>query len=81
MLVHLCVECGRISINRIAADDDPDTILRVFTDSFELDQGFIDRIEASGIKILQQPDHWLVRMRLYGRNSSFLSLGIESLIP
>src|SRR5215475_14044587 len=33
MLIHQCVECSDISINRIAADDDPDSILSTFQDS------------------------------------------------
>ena len=35
MLIHLCMECGSVSINRIAADDDPSTILSVFEASLE----------------------------------------------
>ena len=34
MLVHECTECGTLSINRIAADDDPENILTIFQDSF-----------------------------------------------
>jgi len=30
MLVHLCADCGDISINRIAADDDADTLLEIY---------------------------------------------------
>lgn len=33
MLVHACTGCGSVSINRIAADDDPKTILEVFRNS------------------------------------------------
>jgi hypothetical protein len=30
MLVHLCRECGKVSINRLAADDDPEKVLEIF---------------------------------------------------
>ncbi|OGO26024.1 MAG: hypothetical protein A2136_02365, partial [Chloroflexi bacterium RBG_16_54_11] len=29
MLVHLCLECNHVSINRIAADDAPDALMRL----------------------------------------------------
>ena len=35
MLIHQCIECGALSINRIAADDDPSTILAIFQGSLE----------------------------------------------
>jgi len=35
MLVHQCIECSALSINRIAADDDPSTILAIFQGSLE----------------------------------------------
>src|SRR5262245_27702571 len=40
MLVHVCVECGSVSINRIAGDDDPDSILEVFYGSLEHDHQY-----------------------------------------
>ena len=36
MLVHLCAVCGDISINRIAADDNSDTLLEIFNISSAL---------------------------------------------
>src|SRR5262245_51293735 len=33
MLIHECMECAALSINRIAADDDSESILRVFQES------------------------------------------------
>lgn len=30
MLIHICTDCESISINRIAADDDPSIVLDVF---------------------------------------------------
>src|SRR5512134_2401456 len=38
MLVHECTECKALSINRIAADDDPETVMAVFQDSLTLVQ-------------------------------------------
>src|SRR5512147_1441348 len=36
MLIHECVECRALSINRIAADDDSETVMAVFEESFAL---------------------------------------------
>ena len=36
MLVHLCTDCGNLSINRIAADDNSDTLLEIFNISSAL---------------------------------------------
>lgn len=33
MLIHKCLKCGRISINRIAGDDDPEAILKIYNQS------------------------------------------------
>lgn len=52
MLIHECVECGSFSINRIAADDDPDSILDVFNDSLSLSRQLLVRCEEQGIMVL-----------------------------
>ena len=38
MLVHRCTECGKLSINRIAADDDSETMLVIYQHSLHLDR-------------------------------------------
>jgi hypothetical protein len=53
MIVHLCTECGSLSINRVAADDDARTIRDVFEDSFRLDAQTISRLENSKVMVLQ----------------------------
>ena len=64
MLVHECMECGALSINRIAADDDPSTIIAVFQFSLESQ---IHRIcESYGITILQEYDSDVLHQQLYG---------------
>ncbi len=37
MLVHACSECGKVSLNRLAADDDPQAVLETFEASLALD--------------------------------------------
>ncbi len=66
MIIHQCVECGSVSINRIAADDDNETILAIFAGSLRLDPQTAARIAQSGIYPLQAGDLDIVRARLFG---------------
>ena len=64
MLIHQCVDCGALSINRIAADDDAATILEIFQSSLE------NRIhtlcEPNGIAALQFTDSATLHRQLFG---------------
>jgi hypothetical protein len=68
MLVHLCKECGKPSINRIAADDDIETVLEVFEKARELDLHTKSTLARSGVTILDAAQHLLVHEQLLGRN-------------
>jgi hypothetical protein len=60
MLIHLCTECGRTSINRLAADDDTGTLLEVYEESLASSRHF------AGIHALGDTDRGIVQARLYG---------------
>ena len=62
MLVHRCVECGKLSINRVAADDDDDAMLEL------IEQTSLAELEAAGIQPLTATDLARVREQLFGRN-------------
>jgi hypothetical protein len=64
MLVHECVDCGALSINRIAADDDSSTLLAVFQAS--IGSPVHSRCEAQGILTLKASDLHIVQRQLYG---------------
>jgi DNA-directed RNA polymerase subunit RPC12/RpoP len=66
MLIHRCAACGKVSINRIAADDDADTILSVLDGSEQMVEQFPQYFSQDRIRVLQQMDHAIVRMRLFG---------------
>ena len=68
MLVHRCCECGKLSPNRLAADDDPQAVLEVFRTSQALDVSTRAMLEENGIVILNKADFHIVRVRLFGRN-------------
>ena len=69
MLIHECTECGSLSINRIAADDDSESILEVFIVSLKNSSQLRARSEADGIIMLGTEDGELVRSQLFGQNA------------
>jgi DNA-directed RNA polymerase subunit RPC12/RpoP len=66
MLIHLCTDCDRVSINRIAADDIADTLYEIYSHSHCLDAATRSLLNASGVEILSAVDDALVRARLFG---------------
>lgn len=58
MIVHLCLNCGRISPNRIAGDDNPDVIVSLLEAS--------KAITGSNTKLLTMEDKQMVLTILYG---------------
>ena len=49
MLIHYCHGCGKLSINRIAADDMVEEVYGVYYQSQELPETFIHQIRENGI--------------------------------
>jgi hypothetical protein len=68
MLIHECVDCKTLSINRIAADDDAATVMAVFEKSFNLNHQVHAVCQENGIAILTTEDIQTVHMQLYGRS-------------
>lgn len=66
MIIHHCVECGKVSVNRIAADDDAENILDIYIRSLRMDARLKMWITNSGIQALTDADEDLVRRRLFG---------------
>lgn len=64
MLVHQCIECGTLSINRIAADDDCSTIVAVFQESIRNKAYTI--CDGQGILTLKAHDVDALYKQLYG---------------
>jgi hypothetical protein len=67
MLVHLCVDCGRVSINRVAADDVPEAILEVFEACAGLPARTRSQLSDSGITLLGGQHSALVHRQLFGQ--------------
>ena len=74
MLIHLCTKCGKLSINRIAADDLKERILAVFIQTVELDHETRRQLDRQGIHLLQSCDLEMVTARLLGKIASTPSI-------
>ena len=77
MLIHRCQDCGRLSINRLAADDIPQAILSVYQASGGLIPEFSAQLRASGIHLLAPADRVLVQSRLFGESALILAAALS----
>jgi hypothetical protein len=68
MLVHRCLTCGKVSINRLAVDDDPQAVLETFLASLTMDPSIRADLAQNKITTLQRADYYLLKTRLYGKN-------------
>ena len=66
MLIHECMGCGSLSINRIAADDDSDSIMDVFNESLFNCYQIRAKCEQHGILILEASHRQMVVTQLCG---------------
>jgi hypothetical protein len=64
LLIHCCRDCGKLSLNRIAADDDAGRLLAVYIHSLQLEAAWFERLAASGIRLLAGQERPLVYARL-----------------
>jgi hypothetical protein len=69
MLVHACRGCEALSINRIAADDNPQAILTAFEYLFQIEKGVLGRLKAGGIQLLDVTEKSLVLRQLFGNET------------
>ena len=67
MLIHECTSCGKISINRIAADDNEEMILKIFSESQKLESRKRNRLEREGIELLQEEAREKILAQLFGK--------------
>lgn len=66
MVVHQCLECGKVSLNRCAADDDPDRILILLERSSSLKAEVIAQLKQEGIELVPTDRIGEVRRQLEG---------------
>lgn len=66
MIVHQCINCGRISSNRIAGDDNPQQIIRLLQGYKKLSKDTVDKLRDIGVKLLDYRDKQQVLIALFG---------------
>ena len=76
MLVHHCTDCGKLAINRIAADDDSQAVLEIFESSLDLNQRQRLALVESGIQMLMHRDRPAVEMQLFGWGETLTRIGV-----
>jgi len=67
MIIHSCLDCGKISINRIAADDDLENLNHLFTRTLAFEPALKVKLENDGILVLTAANKDVVRARLFGK--------------
>ena len=67
MLIHRCAGCGKIAINRVAADDDAAQLYRLSLASLELDASLLEKLAAQGIQPLDSTGFNAAYAQIYGR--------------
>jgi hypothetical protein len=66
MLVHHCTSCEKASLNRIAADDDSQSLIEIFKRSLDMDSRIMAQLWQQGIRFLTSDDLELVEAQLQG---------------
>lgn len=66
MLIHRCSGCGRLVINRVAADDSVDALIALFEASHALLAPLVAELGRQGVAALTARDGDLLRRRLFG---------------
>ncbi len=64
MVIHRCSECGKLSINRLAADDRADRLMDIYHRSAGAEISLLRQLELDGIRMLTGEDLWLVKGQL-----------------
>lgn len=68
LLVHECTECGKHSINRIAADDASQSVMQVLERSEYLSEERRQQLESEGIMLTSPQNRSTIEQRLYGKH-------------
>lgn len=66
MVIHLCSSCQKLSINRVARDDDEQQLVRVFDQSLRLGEEIRARLQMDGIYLLGMADSDALHRQLFG---------------
>lgn len=66
MIVHLCLNCGKISCNRIAGDDNSYSIVQLMNAPIKPDTDLIAKLCNSNINLISQEEKPLALTAIFG---------------
>ena len=66
MLIHDCMGCDKVSINRLAADDYDHLVLEVFEASLQLSGQKAGTLQANGVYVAGEQDRRAIMVGLFG---------------
>ena len=67
ILIHQCANCKKISINRLAGDDDITAIQQTFENSMRLKKEIKERLDREDVYLANEKDRQEIQMQLFGR--------------
>jgi hypothetical protein len=67
MIVHECPKCHKISINRIAADDNSEEIIKLFNVTLNIDEDLKNKLSLMGINIASDKDREEIEKQIFGK--------------
>jgi hypothetical protein len=67
MIIHQCQDCGGFSINRLAADDQTETVMQLFKQSQDLSSDIKESLQAQKIELLIEKDAAEIKNQLFGK--------------
>ena len=66
MVIHRCQTCGKISINRLAADDESKIVLNVHENSLKKKNQMGEELKSQNIRLLEEGDETEIKRQLFG---------------
>lgn len=66
MIIHKCIDCGKISINRIAGDDNEKEIFNLFEKTIKMSHKLKEKLEEKDIISLREEDKKELTRQLLG---------------
>ncbi len=67
MLIHKCNICGKISINRLAGDDDVEQVQAIFRDSQQISNQLLEALKSQDVVLANEDDSKEISIQLFGK--------------
>jgi len=66
MLIHDCMGCEKVSINRLAADDGEALVMNIYTASYAMPEPMREILRLQNIYVASESDDATIRRQLFG---------------